>query len=112
MKAFALSSMPPNAENCTRREAFVLPFPFKFTCRIGRAFNVGLAECKLNSSPTNCGFIFVLHFSGVPPGITEKILRNIVIFLQHIQRKLHPREEGDWEKFVTVFKPQIFIGLL
>ena len=54
--------MPSNAENCTRREAFVLPFPFKFTCRIGRAFNVGLAECKLNSSPTNCGFIFVLHF--------------------------------------------------
>ena len=72
--------MRPNGENCTRREAFVLPFPFKFTCRIGRTFNVGLAECKLNSSPTTCGFIFVLHFSGVPPGITEKILRNIVIF--------------------------------
>ena len=52
------------------------------------------------------------YFSGVPPGITEKILRNIVNFLQHIQRKLHPGEEGDCEKFVTVFKPQIFIGLL
>ena len=96
MKVFALSSMSPNAENCTTREAFGLPFAFEFTCSIGKAFNVGLAECKLNSSLTNCGFTFVLHFSGVPPGITEKILRNIVIFLQHvhIQTKLHPRKKG------------------
>ena len=102
MKAFALSSMPPNAKNCTTRETFGLPFLFEFTCSIGRAFNVGLAECKLNSSPTNCGFTFVLHFSGVPPGITEKILRNIVIFFQDIQTRLHPREEDDWLKFVSV----------
>ena len=79
VKAFALSSMPLNTENCTTREAFGLPFLFESTCRIGRAFNVGLTECKLNSSPINC-FTFVLHVSGVTSGITEKILRNMVIF--------------------------------
>ena len=29
VREFALSSMPPNAENCTTREAFGLPFQFK-----------------------------------------------------------------------------------
>ena len=107
MEAFVLSSMPPNAENCTTGEASsqyvkllgnAARFAFEFTCRIGRMFIVGLAECKLNSSPIN-GFTFLLHFSGVPSGI-KRFLRNSVIFPRMQTDRKTPRSGYTLEKMI------------